>query len=86
MLQKDFDVVVVLYTDLIKQRGGKKMPTHMIAGLSTIKMDDIEDHYYPPLEYNKLSNSQKEVLKRKCKAQGHITSSQDSNVPNNHKM
>jgi hypothetical protein len=56
------------------------MPTHTIAELSTMKMDDTEDHYYPLAEHNKLSNSQKEVLKRKHKARGHVPSSQDSNV------
>jgi hypothetical protein len=50
-----------------------------------MKTDDIENHYYPHAEYNKCSNSQKEVLKRKCKARGQVPSLQDSNVPNKHK-
>jgi hypothetical protein len=60
-------------------------PTCMIAVLSAMKTDDIENHYYPHAEYNKCSNSQKEVLKRKCKARGQVPSLQDSNVPNKHK-
>jgi hypothetical protein len=78
---------LVLYTDFIKKQSGvgKKAPTCMIVELSATKPDDIEDCYYPPAEYNKLLNSQKEVLKRKHKARGHVPTSQDSNVPNNHK-
>jgi hypothetical protein len=69
MLQKDFDSVVVFYTNFIKQSlGGKKMPTGTIAELSAMKTNDIEDFYYPPAKYSKLFNSLKEVLKHKCKA------------------
>jgi hypothetical protein len=51
---------VVLYTNFIKQSGGgRKVPTHTIVELSAMKTDDIENCYYPPAEYNKLSNSQK---------------------------
>jgi hypothetical protein len=70
MLYKDFDVLwSSSYIDFIKQsEGGRKMPTHTIAALSAMKTDDIEDCFYPPAEYKKLLNSQKEVLKLKCKA------------------
>ncbi len=87
MLYKDFDVLwSSSYIDFIKQsEGGRKMPTHTIAALSAMKTDDIEDCYYPPAEYKKLLNSQKEVLKLKCKAWAHVPSLQDINVLNNHK-
>jgi ATP-dependent exoDNAse (exonuclease V) alpha subunit len=80
-------LIVVLNTDFIKQSGGgKKMPTRTIAELSAMKTDDIEDHYYPPTEYSKLLNSQKEALKRKRKAQGNVPASLDSNVRKNHEV
>jgi hypothetical protein len=53
--------------------------------LSAVAMQKaIEDCYNPPAEYNKLWNSQKEVLKHNHKAPGHHVPGllDDSNGPN----
>jgi hypothetical protein len=42
MLQKDFDLVMVLYINFIKQSGGgKKVPIGMIVELPVMKTDDM---------------------------------------------
>ena len=71
--QDDFDKCVQLFKSYITQNmSSSNPPTRTIAELKVLSKDvEVEDRYYPPAEYLKLTPEQREALRLKREKRGH---------------
>ena len=91
--RNDFDACVTFVKSFIKQKSSMEAPTRHIAqtamhqaglaqGLnpSQADYDSVQDRYYSKEECDKLTNKQKEALRRKRAKRNHVPGSQSSKV------
>jgi len=82
-LRSDFDGSVTLYKDFINQSksasaSGSSAPTRSVSATGVTKGNSIEDRYYSPAEYAKLTNEQREELRQARAKRGHVKGAKDS--------
>jgi hypothetical protein len=81
-LRSDFDRCVTLFKSFIEQNSTSN-PTRTIAQVTRAgSTGDVEDRYYSPEEYQKLTTEQKESLRAKREKRGHKPGSKSSRNPN----